>query len=132
MRARPLLRPEGFAVPLDVGLMLDLLHGSGLFADATRISLRKPGVTAYCILARRRDPTVPLAADRLDGQITLAWQRTLDRALDAYSMRAPPRTLDAYQALLSNLTPIASVTAWEARRWRPAGHLGPAVANDHS
>jgi len=127
----PLLRPEGFAVPLDVGLMLDLLHGSGLFADAMRISLRKPGVTAYCILARRRDPTVPLAVDRLNRQITLAWQRTLDRALDAYSMRESPQTLDAYQALLSNLTAIASITAWRAGRWRPAGHLGPAIAADH-
>lgn len=119
----PLLRPEGFAVPLTEGLTLDLLNGSGLSADSTRISIRRPGVTAYCVLARRRDPSVPLNVDHLDAAISTAWQQTLERALDAYSFREPPRTLEAHQSLLSNLATIASISAWREGRWRPGGHV---------
>ncbi len=112
----PLLHPEGFAVPYDGTTLQRMLDRIGLSVDLTQISLRQSGVTANCLLARRRTPIQPTEIQRAVEQ---AWEEVLAASLSAYSLRQTPRDLSGYQSLLSHLATIASISSWKAKRWLP-------------
>ena len=92
----PLIHPERYAVAYDATTLADILRAAGLVADIAQIPLRGPGVTAYCVIARR------LACDRAfdpaaaKQAIDEAWVKILERALSSYAALGRPVDADSY------------------------------------
>jgi hypothetical protein len=116
----PLSHPEGFAVPYDGATLQRMLDRIGFSVNMVQISLRQPGVTAYCLLARRR---APIEAAKIQPAVEQAWEDVLTASLSAYSLRETPVDLSGYQSLLSHLATIASISSWKYKRWLPTWHL---------
>ena len=115
----PLLHPESHAVPYPAPILQEILDKAGFFVDVAQLSLTQSGTTAYCLLAKRRSTPGIIEDAVVRSSVEEAWQKLLELSLSAYAARSTPVDLGGYQALLSNLTTIASITSWRAGKWPP-------------
>jgi len=60
-----------------------------------------------------------MSPQRIQAAVEQAWEQLLDLSLSAYALRSTPEHLAGYQALLSHMTSIASITSWKAGKWLP-------------
>jgi energy-coupling factor transporter ATP-binding protein EcfA2 len=114
----PLLHPEGYAVPYPPTKLQEILDKAGYSVDIAQVSLPQSATTAYCLMARRRGPSIRWT--KIPAIIQSAWQSLVDGALSAYSTRAVSDDMAGYQRLLSQLALVTSVTSWRTGRWLPA------------